>query len=299
MNQQSVESLGGVETLLRRYVDKNQSVSYCLLSGNAGDALLNVGFFMLAKRIGLTYNVVKSIEQIPQNETVVFSGGGGLVETWGETVLQMVLRAADNSATVIVLPSSIHGNSHLLKILPENVLLFARDHASYDFASRISAMQARLELDHDMAFHIRYEELSSTGLPKDFNAVSDGKRLLRYIAFLGLELRGHCSKTVVTMRSDKEGGSKKWRHIRKVGDFSEACNFGLEDETRCFGTALMLVRLVSLTDSITTDRLHVGICGYLAGKEVRLIDSGYGKLRNVARFSMPEIEIVDRKYRNA
>ena len=65
----------------------------------------------------------------------------------------------------------------------------------------------------------------------------------------------------------------------------------------CVGNDCLDARLVKLftrlflaaiakTDIVVTDRLHIGICGALAGKEVYLLDNNYGKLSNVYKKSM-------------
>ena len=50
--------------------------------------------------------------------------------------------------------------------------------------------------------------------------------------------------------------------------------------------------MIDTVDVVVTDRLHVGICGYLLGKEVVLIDNSYGKLSSVYQYSCQEFENV-------
>ena len=49
--------------------------------------------------------------------------------------------------------------------------------------------------------------------------------------------------------------------------------------------AKTFLAMIDSVDIVVTDRLHVGICGYLLGKEVILIDNSYGKLSSVYNYT--------------
>jgi exopolysaccharide biosynthesis predicted pyruvyltransferase EpsI len=56
-----------------------------------------------------------------------------------------------------------------------------------------------------------------------------------------------------------------------------------------------MLRSVELFTSIRTDRLHVGIAGILTGKEVKLYDNSYGKVKNVYYNSLRNLPYVEYK----
>ncbi|MGD8214484.1 hypothetical protein [Aestuariimicrobium sp. Y1814] len=270
--------------MLASLSDSYAPIQYVMLGGNAGDALINLGFFDLADSMALPFEIVAANE-VRDGACVVVSGSGGLVPAQGIGGAVAVLSQLHSRAEqLVVLPSSIRGNEALLRQLGENVTLFARETPSYQHALANATGGATVLADHDMAFNLDVRSLLEGGRirPPRLRRPKDAARLALYGV---AAVRSLLFDEIDVMRIDNERSSVR-RPWRLYNDLSAIAAYRNGDRTNDENTGRMLLAVLDQYSLVRTDRLHVGIGAHLLGKRVVLSDNSYGKLSGVYDFSL-------------
>ena len=269
---------GGVSALLSSLAPTTR-IKYLPNRGNGGDALINAGFYDLADKIGLKYDVVGLQADLQASDTVVIAGGGALVPEY--RFAPTVRHLSDTVGTLILLPQTVREQDELLTALGANVHLFTRERPSYEYCKRV-ATKANVAFDHDMAFHIDWDALKRR---KGFSGFRLNPRNVANLALL-VALQGRAKRTK-RLRAFRVGAeSAVPGRGRYRSDVSKLCAFGTATKAQSFFSASRMVQTVGKFEEIHTDRLHVAIAAGLLGKRTFLYDNSYYKCRAVHAASL-------------
>jgi exopolysaccharide biosynthesis predicted pyruvyltransferase EpsI len=138
---------------------KSEKIYYRSNPGNAGDALIATGAFLLFEQSGLEVELVNPSSFDSTGKIVIYAGGGNLVKYYPEA-RDFFFRFHRNAKQFILLPHTVDNNTDLLSALGSNVTLFAREKVSYNHLKK-HATGANVYLDHDLAFHIDIQRMLS------------------------------------------------------------------------------------------------------------------------------------------
>jgi len=135
---------------------KNKKFYYWPNPGNAGDALIAHATYVLFDSLNLDYEIVFDTSHLV-NKTIVFGGGGNLVEGKYDHMYKELLKCISRNKC-IVLPHTIFGFRDLIDYTKSNLTLLCRERVSYQICLLNSANRNNIYLADDMAFQ----------LPKDY-----------------------------------------------------------------------------------------------------------------------------------
>lgn len=265
-----------------------QKIFYFPNGGNAGDALINLGFYEVARRVGLEFEEVEreDIPKIPTGSVAIVAGGGALVPEWSATP-RTVNCLVDAGLQGIILPHSIRGVDELISALPNNWVVFCREKKSEAYCRSLDPA-AKILLDHDMAFHLDAIKLRGSSLPRGvfFRKVLSPKNWLRYAASGYHLIRSLFNKELAVFRCDKEANPSLDVPRRKYNDLSAVARFGSGTRSGSAYSGILLLKLIDRYQVIHTDRLHVAIAASMLGKDVTVYSNSYYKLDAVYEMSI-------------
>lgn len=251
-------------------------------SGNAGDSLINFGFYSAARKSGLNYQEIlndSELDKISSDDILILSGGGNLVPYW-DAGSDLVRRLVKYDFPIALMPQSVVGRDDVLRLLRSKDTLFLREEISYEYALGLK-LECQVLFDHDLAFHADLEFLNGFPLPvfslKNFRKIS-------YIAYH--YLRSRIRPGLQVFRSDRE--SRLDLKKKRINDLSQVARFGTLGFDLNVCSAYWFLKVISWYDSIETDRLHVFIGGVLLGKKVILHENSYHKIRGVYKSSIAD-----------
>lgn len=250
--------------------------------GNAGDALIYLGFRRLAERHGIEYAEYSRAAYEGGNRRIVFGGGGNFVEHYDDC-RNCILRHIDDLESFTLLPHTIAANEDVLTRLDRRFHLFCREPVSFEHCRRQVAGRAELTLLHDLALALDPGEVRRLRLPLFFPRLSL-KRQARWLRSRR-SLRGKVASADGSFfRTDLEsaGGPAGPGNF----DVSLGLPFGHRKPVQREGIAKAFVGLIAGAPSIRTDRLHVGIAGALLGKPTKLYPNSYYKNEAICRHSL-------------
>lgn len=241
--------------------------------GNAGDALIWYGTMCFFRKMNINYVVSnnKKVINSPEIDVVMYSGGGNLVPYYNSCApfLKTYMRKVKN---LIILPHTIQGNQDLLHQLSKNVTVFCREKMSYDYCKKNVRFPNNVFFAHDMAF---YADIQQLALPQPEKVCGD------FFAF----------------RVDKEQCAER-RNITLPASNKDISALGGIRKTSSFKQNITTVKRflshILPYEAIWTDRLHVGIAGFLLGKKVHLFENSYGKVGAVYHATIKHLDIENR-----
>lgn len=279
-----------VHTVLSELARDGGRLQYGILGGNAGDALIDLGFFDLASATGLEYEVV-DLAKVDPSRPLVLSGGGGLVDEWGAAGSRSIIdRLHRRAAPFVVLPQTVRGNVELLSSLGSNVTFFAREEQSYEHARKHATGGARVLIDHDMAFNLDARRFLDEG-PAKRPRIKGTKDAVRFGLYNVAKIRSRLFGTITVRRKDAESASGS-KSMRVYNDLSFVTAFRGYDEATVRNTGKLLLEVIDGYEAVTTDRLHVGIGAFLLGKEVLFVNNSNSKIKGIYEYSMASNEKV-------
>lgn len=279
-----------VHEVLSKLARTDGRLQYGILGGNAGDALIDLGFFDLASAMGLDYEVV-DLAMVDVHRPLVLSGGGGLVDEWGEAGSRTIIdRLHRMPAPLVVLPQTVRGNEELLASLGDNVTLFTREEQSYEHVRKHATGGAQVLLDHDMAFNLDARGFLDQGRARA-PRVASVKDAVRFGLYNLAKVRSRMFKSIVVRRKDVESGGAK-KSLRVYNDLSFVTAFRGYDEATVRNTGKLLLELIDGYESVTTDRLHVGIGAFLLGKNVLFVNNSNSKIKGIYEYSMSQYDAI-------
>lgn len=273
--------MGAVEELLSSI---DGPVIYVPNGGNAGDSLINVGFYQLAARHGIPHTTIKrrEVHRVGPDSTVIIGGGGALVPEWSATP-RFIANILPGAGRVVVLPHSIRDVADTLRLLRRGDAVVCRERYSYDYCLGLN-LECEVQLDDDIALSVSVRDLMAGargGWPDSSvkNAGREGAVWLHRI-------RSRSSRSVQAFRTDREADPELAVPRRRINDFSTIAWFASGTESRDSYSARRLLQLIDLYDEIHTDRLHVVIGSVLMGKRVVAYSNNYHKVRGVIEMSL-------------
>ncbi len=273
-----------VRQVLSELPQGGRPFQYGILGGNAGDALIDLGFFELARHDKFDYEVV-DLEAVDPSRPLVLSGGGGLVGEWGDAGSRRTIDRLHRTVPhLVVLPQTVRGNEDLLASLGEHVTFFTRERQSYEHARRHASGGARVLLDHDMAFNLDAREFLNDRKPRA-PRVRSAKDLVRLCLYGVASARGHMCDSIDVRRKDGERTSKR-KPLQVYNDLSFVSAFRGYDQQTIENTGRLFLKLIDRYSKVTTDRLHVGIGAFLLGKKVELVNNSNSKIQGIYDYSM-------------
>ncbi|WP_313565974.1 hypothetical protein, partial [Mobilicoccus sp.] len=195
--------------------------------GNGGDALINVGFYHLADRLGLTYTEITGgrldLDGVGAGDLVILAGGGALSSVW-DIGARTLAALTQGEHDLLLLPQTIEGQEEALSLLRPRDLLFVRERRSAAHAAAIG-VKARTALDHDMAFHLDPALAMKGVLVRPPARVDDVRRA---VAFARHRARGLAGATLEAWRTDDERSDAE-RTRRRRDDLSLLADRGTLD----------------------------------------------------------------------
>ena len=203
---------------LQRARTRHRKIYFRPNAGNAGDALINVGFYSLAARVGLPYTEIGDFDYAShkREDLLILSGGGTIVPYWraGSDLLRHLTQF---NFPLMLMPQSIAGRQEILSLLRPQDVLFLRESYSYDYAQSLG-LQCRVLRDHDLAF-ATYPDLLNQPLSRPQLSVKHSRKMLQlayhYLA-RGSPPRGLPLRTIVNA---PPGCAKPINDISTIADF--------------------------------------------------------------------------------
>lgn len=262
------------------------NVYYYPNGGNAGDALINLGFYRAAEDCGLHYTTVNAeydFSKLTADDTVILPGGGYIVSFWtsGMDLVQTLVKFDFN---LLLLPQSVEKSPDILRMLRPNDYLFLREDISLEYAQSLD-LKCKLARDHDLAFRINAREV----LTRKTTSPRLSARTLVRIMLMGLHFcRSRFTKKVFSYRTDGEKFSEAsaFFKLKIWSDLSLVAKFGSKDVEDNYRSAKALLWMISLYDVVYTDRLHVMIGSVLLEKETIVRPNAYHKILGVYNASI-------------
>jgi len=276
MGETVVDALRTASTTYRK-------LYYRPTTGNAGDALINVGFYSICDAIGISFEEVGNdfdYGSIRENELLILSGGGYIVPYW-DGGSELIHQVTQFDFPLLMLPQSIQGREDVLRRLRPQDTLFLREKYSFEYA-RSLGLECALGVDHDLAFAV-----DADAVLKETPALPPNRRL-RDCRKLGYckyhEFRSTFISALDAFRTDIESArpGKKSR----INDASLVAKFGTATRAENFYSAKRLLSMLSRYRRVRTDRLHVMIGCVLVNTPVTVFDNAYHKIRGVHEYSI-------------
>lgn len=280
---------------------KNETIYYCPNPGNAGDALIAAGTYLLMQDAGLKIQIVTKDNFNSAGQIVIYGGGGNLVGLY-TYAREFIEKHHTQAKQLILLPHTVTDNQDLLSKLGSNVTLFARELVSHEYLLE-HAKQANVYLNQDLALYVDPTRLlplanmSKFGciLKKAFYAITGNNQarcnlpqldvMERYSAFenkrlsqqtkVGNFFRTDAEKLLPTTPSDNM-------------DLSDLYDGITHHKEICLYTVARLMKFINHFDEINTDRLHICIASALLGKKVNFHPNSYFKCKAIYDFSLKE-----------
>ena len=267
------------DTNILNVLSELDDFAYLKNSGNIGDMFIASATMSWFDRRNIKWHPMEKNEQ---PRFLVYGGGGAWIHEW-ISGLKPIMDKMKLAEKVVILPSSFNEVPEFLQILDERFTIFCREKKSYDYLMSANT-EAKILLDHDMAFRFRY--IRDIGeIKKSDKYIALSQNLLNKVAQL--------PKDVKLFRIDNES----YGHYPTDFDISDSCGWFSPYESRD-DVDFITYTFLSCFDhfsKISTDRLHVGIAAALKGIETDLYDNSYGKVSGVYRNSLTELPYIHLK----
>lgn len=279
-------------TYLKELSNDGKKIIFRPNLGNAGDALINVGFYEIATKLSLKYKTVDNKAPLPLrigDHIMLMSGGGNLVEEWPGTY-DLLANARERSYNIVMAPQSVTLSEEKLKeIFIKGDVIFCREHRTFE---RLQCMDLQVDvyLAHDLAFWVNVDNVKRNAdvysIFHKRKLVQNLKRSVRLLLVLFHYLRSMLATRINANRTDSEGASSK--KFDYIFDISRLCQFDLDSRVGNYTSAYLFLATINFYQVIKTNRLHIMIASYLLDKEFSYSDNSYGKLSAVYDYSIKE-----------
>jgi len=260
--------------------------------GSAGDSIIAQATFTLFKELGIDYSVIPVSQSFdPVGKTVVYGGGGNLVEYYG-TARKFIQKYHIHAKKLVILPHTINANEDLLGELGVNVDVICREEVSYAHVRKF-APAANVLLMDDIAFSLDMKKIARQTLiplnrqlilflPQDF--LMTIMMTLKLLSGKILE-RGDL-RILNAFRKDLEGTSSGFPCDNV--DLSDLLSHWAPSETVTYYVTHRILRAINHFRTVRTDRLHVCIAAAKLGKTVEFYPNKYYKCEAVYQYSMKD-----------
>lgn len=282
--------------------------------GNLGDELIAASTVLLFEKLGVSYEIYQEGKDYGDSYALVYGGGGVMVPEWDRLPGLCSLFSEPGISRCVILPHSMRECDELLDVMDHRFTVFCREEKSYVYC-RSRNQTAQFHLVDDMAFYTsaaqlpgREEMFARLPQPNWFHRLAENlgmslgknKMLSRFYRKTYKRLERHFPRCLSLsrdgrriaffLRRDQEANGSLRRLIPGGGIRNvDISRYGGSDcrwhELNLLGVA-QLLSVLSRTDIVVTDRLHVSIAAAMLGKECIMIDNSYQKLSGVYRQSM-------------
>lgn len=282
----------------------NEPIVYVPNPGNAGDALIALGTYILFEKLGIRWERGEPRGVYP-GRAVVYGGGGSLIGLYPNSInfLKSNHRVCRR---LILLPHTIRAFGDEISAMDDRCVLFARDLESHDYASGF-ARGARIDIGHDMAFMISRQDLVSRRFDLDFLSRPEIRLAwLKMVTKVIWHLKVRDSR-LQAMRGDREAPPDTdlpEANFDLSAMFSTGHLMGVSEShmspSICATTAKILQIILERASIVDTNRLHIAVLSALLGRNLIMRDNSYGKNSGVYDHSMKDFfQGIDFRYRVA
>jgi exopolysaccharide biosynthesis predicted pyruvyltransferase EpsI len=277
---------------IARELLKYEHITFLPNHGNMGDIVIAQAEYQFFDKHKLNYHIYNGI----LTENLVYGGGGLFVSNWKEDY-QSILKVFKNPKikNILLLPSSFFDCPDLLAVIDERFVIFCREKQSYEYLAR-SGVKATLLLENDMVFYLTQDFMKG----KNKQRFSYKKIYHRVIPLVSNLVQKNGYKIAYFLRSDSESKTE-WQKlgIHQTLDLSLCICSDCRNTEECNFYSKLFFTGIDTADIVVTDRLHIGICAALLGKEVFLVDNSYRKVSGVYENSMKNmlhVHFIDNVY---
>lgn len=274
--------------------------------GNLGDIAIATSCYQFFDSKNMNYSTVDmSLEQqsfVDKPFNLVY-GGGGLFTKYYRQYYQDILNLfrSKNLQNAVIMPASFYECRDVLAQLDERFTVFCREKQSYEYCVANNS-RAKFILADDMVIgldtdYYKKEFLDKNNL-KSFlskNGKENFKNVVERLCPFYFEVQKQFKKVKKSsntnigyfLRTDDE----KFFNPEKSGleslvDLSLCASSFCADKAMDIMLSKLFLGILDSYDVIVSDRLHIGICSALLGKEVYLLDNSYKKVSNVYKNSL-------------
>lgn len=268
--------------------DTKGTIYYRPNGGNAGDALINLGFYELANSINLNYTIFEArhLSGLSEADIVLVAGGGTIVPEWRSTTdfLNVLLT---KRCRVVILPQSIRDADEVMKKTRKGDVVFLREKYSYDYCKSLG-IDAEVYLDDDTALYVDVNKIKASRVKILTSRFYRLRNIIRIFLLLYHKIRSFFIKDISAIRVDSESANKNSNKI--YNDLSLVAAFGSSTVDDDYFQAKVFLNLIDSYNNITTDRLHVLIAAFLLGKKVYVKNNSYYKILGVYQNSLSKMD---------
>jgi exopolysaccharide biosynthesis predicted pyruvyltransferase EpsI len=292
--------------------NKNQKIYIDPCKGNNGDALIILGLDLLIEKIGSI-----KVNSPDDADLIIINGGGMFIDAYSQGINKILHYSKLYPLThLCVAPNSFFFNEvnfeGILALRCAKITLFSREKYSRGYIDEIAKGNSLIEsyIDHDLAFHLQggaFIEKLLIKYPKSdhgrvlvvdrmdlehsssMGKISIAKKL--YMKFIP----NHIGSLIRSLRlyKRKRFGTKLTRDavkiIRSINPEYKFVNVVTSDVSRVDISSFdEFIEDVANSEYIFTNRLHVGILGFLLDKNVYMVEGSYFKVTGIYEYSMSE-----------
>lgn len=279
--------------------------------GNLGDVVIAEAEYQLFKQYRIKYEILDIFDQnfiVPEDKfNLVYGGGGIFVKYWNYQHILDIFKSK-NLQKCIILPSSFYECNDLLEALDERFVVFCREEKSYNYCKSINR-KSKFIMANDMAFSLstdnfyNYDEQickEKSDALKNSEIVTISSEIIPSIVYTRNRIVDELNRKTVILQNGVRIGYFLRNDIEKNIDeaFEHSIDLSAITNSSCTDPAAvkllsgLFIEAVNSVDVVLTDRLHIGICAALTGKEVYLFDNSYGKVSGVYKYSLKNLENV-------
>ncbi len=274
--------------------------------GNLGDIAIATSCYQFFDSKNLNYSTVDmSLEKqnIGDKPFNLVYGGGGLFTKYYRRYYQDILDLfrSKNLQKAVIMPASFYECRDVLAQLDERFTVFCREKQSYDYCIANNS-RAKFILADDMVVGLDIDFYKKKFLDrnnlKSFVSKSHKENFKNVIERIWpfyfkvqkqLKKMKKSSTTNIGyfLRTDDEKFfNPEGFGLKSLGDLSLCANSFCADKSMDIMLSKLFLGILDSYDVIVSDRLHIGICSALLGKEVYLLDNSYKKVSNVYENSL-------------
>lgn len=267
--------------------------------GNLGDVIIANSEYQYFDSLNINF---KPYDKEPKEGSFnLVYGGGGIWTPYYDYKNVLDIFKNPKIEKAVILPSSFYNCDDLFDILDERFTVFCREEKSYNYCISKNN-KAEFYLADDMALGlnldfykqqntqisynntVNYEEAKNiyNNIYKNYKKViSNIPKLVENKDFVNGRKIGYF------LRGDVEN-NVDWSMfgITPLIDISQLYGSHCQDKSFTKILSNAFLSMIDSVDIVVTDRLHVGICGFLLNKPVLLVDNKYGKNSSVYNYSM-------------
>lgn len=273
---------------------------FCFIpnKGNLGDVAIAVACYQYFDTNKFKYTVADMTKQNKIASNIVYGGGGLFVRNY-QDVYQNILEYFKSSKVknVVILPASFYDCPDVLEVMDERFTVFCREKQSYMYCCA-NNKKAKFYLADDMVFGLNLDFYRG-GLIDKVQIKQNIEKItpqdickLKYEIYPFLKrvfkifdsVLSEGNDTGVFLRTDTE--TTGISNAKSLIDLSLLYNSYCADKAMCIIFLRKFLATLDKFQKIITDRLHIGVCSMLLGKDVYLLDNSYKKCSNVYNYSM-------------